>query len=684
MLDGAQTKVLEDFTVRDASTLSEDHEMLRWLSDTFERDYKKCIDDRKDEILGHRNLFENKDIPDYWNLYADDDGEEDKSDYLYGSGEANKFINSISSIITDSRPKVYLTPIFSENFDEIFSELVKELPKDIQEHLAQIGQEVGNPSAAAKEWVNQVCDALYNAWAEKANVKQKYFLLVQRSKIDSESYIKTRPSHIEAGEIEQEIVSNLNICFDTDATTWREIKHLCHIDKKHVRDIERKFKLPKGTITPAPEYSRGYDKDTDSYQVPNALVVEMYLRDASVVPGTDTAKYPYGRKITFVPNQNEDCGSIYVISDEPWTLRKWPFAKLMASPDNELFGISPMRHIGRLQHSYDKAGQLMVANLFSFGTDKLFYEEGAFEENKPTNGIGETIALRSQGKQLIDYHKANPSVEASLMVMGDVRNTIRNQTRLFESTEGTLSRSQLSGKAISGMREASLTRFRPDSRFFEEVVRESGYDWCQLAIALYKKGKEYYHDGEQRQLYFDLSDLIWDFQVEVAEDSSLPRDPSFQAETILNLANNPNLSVEQVRLITHTLKLDNAEEITAQFERQIGIKQKMEQAAQEIQRLQEISEQFSKENQKIKEENMNMKLQLLADVEKGNVALKVEESRAKRDMTKQRTDLVIAEMNATVKQQTAQLDNVVKLLQGEKKPVSAGTPESNTQGENNE
>lgn len=675
MMEGDRQKALEDLRIENAVAMKEGGEaandLAELLNEKFKKAFKKHIEDPKTEVETLREAYRNKTVTDFWMVAKD---EEEKEKYLYRSGATNSFVNKFAAQLTDTRPKIFLNPRFKPDFAEYFEKnVLPGLPQDCIEDIASRGGDVN----AYKEWVNLLCDRLHDEWWVRSKIREKLKNGVVVAALSPIGWFKVR---IDRGRIILAPCDYHTVCWDADAKVWEDCTCIFHVIEQTPRQVERKYGLKKDSVTGLENLDR---KDEETGEITKHVrLVEAYLRDDSqgrrFIGMSDTGDelyedfplYPNGRIITFITGQDvSTAGGTKFLDDQAWELSVLPLIPLNLCPDGcETEGIPMARGIVPYETNIDRVMQLVMENHRLAGGDSIVYSIGAIDPDKLTNIIGRKIEVNENTpvNQAIQYVKADPSIEPGILLTNALMNGIRELTGIYEATEGSLSRRDLSGKALDNLRESGSVRNRPcvraeESTLGDVVQVEMELMLYYLAVPGYRVcyGENF---GTEFVLTFALSDIVAGFDTYIGEDTSIPRDKAFQTGIVMEIAKNPAITMASLKLICETLDIENKEEIYKVFEDERAYQQQLLQAQQQGEEMKKAILEMDKDIQ-AKDETINdLKLRSYAEVSKSEVALLVEKSRSERDEKRMVTDGLIQDSIEQTKKILGALNAQVEML----------------------
>lgn len=610
--------VISDFRRRQSAKSMENSEFIRRISE----DYEYCFDEQEKknkEIRWIKKLYDSEEAIDFFGQAVNQDEREMRK--LFRSNFMAKATNIRAALMTDSRPKVVLKPIFREGALAEFTSRMQEWPEWVQQMVEFVGND-------PELFFDLLADASLEQWWNKYKVPNTFYLMIKNAILSRKSCAWVRLN--ERGDIGISYIDGEQVADDPDALIEEDRRFIFHTMIKDTREIERIFGLKKGEIEAEPKYSDvvggqlGAFEDKAKAQGdkrlrrPRARLVVGYYKDEKTVevesdsvPMTDDngeylydekgnlrvnppeigeyKLYPNGRIIIFVCGQND---KIRILADEPNELSGLPIPVFIPEPDTELDGRPIGRDLIPAQMLADKAVQQAVMNFEVVGNAKVFYVKNGITDAKYIdNQVGKKIPVSSTSD--IKYEPGIPVVAEGMSLFAAFKNIAADESGIHEAAEGRRPAGVESGRAIISLIESVNKRMRPSIRFFEAFLEKVFTIWGELYLRIANEGfKISLGKGFKTvvALPFKMSDYIDSFEIEVIEDSAVPKDAVTRANTALTLASlvfedgKPGMD----RLsIYELLGIENGEQIKMRIDNAIEREQQVQQMAQMIEQQQQ-------------------------------------------------------------------------------------------------
>ena len=630
--------VISDFRQKQSAKSMNSAEFVKRISE----DYEYCFEEQEKknkEIRWIKKLYDSEEAIDFFGQTTNQDEKEKRK--LFRSNFMAKATNIRAALMTDSRPKVVLKPIFREGAVAEFMD--GEWPEWVGQMVEFCGRDV-------ELFFDLLADAALEQWWRKYKVSNTFYLMIKNAILSRKSCAWVRMN--ERNDIGISYIDGEQVADDPDALIEEDRRFIFHTMVKDTREIERIFKLKKGDIEAEPKYSNMvggqlgvYDDQSKKHgkknqcQRPRARLVIAYYRDEQTVeiesdpmPVTDDAGeyiydergevqmnpvdvseyklYPTGRIIIFVCGQK---GKIRILTDEPNELSELPIPVFIPEPDTELDGRPIGRDLIPAQMLADKAVQQAVLNFEVVGNAKVFYVKNGITDAKYIdNQVGKKIAVSSTSD--IKYEPGIPVVAEGMNLFSAFQNIAADASGIHEAAEGRRPQGVESGRAIISLIDTVNKRMRPSIRFFEAFLEKVFTIWGELFLRIANEGyKISLGKGFKTvvSLSFRMSDYIESFEVEVIEDSAVPKDAVTQANTALTLASlvfedgkpgmdrlsiYEKLGIENGEQIK--MRIDNAIEKERQFEQMV---QTVQQQQQSLQQAEGIINELASDNEKTKQ-----------------------------------------------------------------------------------
>ncbi len=366
---------ISDFPIGNA--LRKDEAFKNFIKENFET-AKTVAETKFPEAMYLWNLFENSQTKDYYNQAG---RTEEKQRELFRSALVSTKIWILSAIITDSRPRMYLNPVFDEAGAQRLQEAEKtgSLPPWMSQGINEMGYEA---------FWNDLLDKKTDDWKSRIQFNSKLTQTVTKALCHGKAWVYVFQKN---KEIYYENLPFTNVYEDPYANTVEQRRFLYYFKNMMVRDIELAFKLPKGDVDPEAELSGVKEEFKDisteklppeiKYKSPQARVIMGIFKDESV-DELGERKYPNGRIVLFLMNQDTaDMTGIKILADYANQYSFWPIQDLILRHGNkETDGIPVARNLEPVDYMATKAIQQGTKNLHLCGNAYMPYEEDAIDD----------------------------------------------------------------------------------------------------------------------------------------------------------------------------------------------------------------------------------------------------------------------------------------------------------------
>jgi|GEM_PF-4049042 len=599
-----------------------------------------------------RELFENKTPTDYFKQAPTT---EDKK-RLYRSALVKRMTLVRAARLTNVRPKAYMNPVFNHEGMIAFVEYMTMLGK---EHWAN--QEItrlGGVNGGSGRFIDSILDSEFDYWWDYSKMRLIMYLLVKNSMFDQKGYLKLLHKN---GRIAVEVVRSKFVCEDPMATTPEDRQYLFYMKPMPCRDVERKYKLKKNSITPDPAWSTHYDGDftaglkkEDTIKTPYVLLIEGYFRDDTRMEKEKL--FPNGRIVTFITNQKTDTG-VRILKDQVNTLPTFPLIDLILEPDTEVSGSPMARDIAPIQEIDDRVMQQGLLNHEKVGSSKIFYEPaGVVRPDKIKNKVAELVPVDN-----MDSIYISPGVQTTgegINLHSVLDGIGRDIAGIPEMIEGKMGGRIDSSKALLVTNENVNQRNQPAFRFLEDFYRRVFRVWGAMYLATQKEGDRVRLGEGYKTMYklpFVLNSFVDDIEVSIGQDSTLPKDKESITNLMLELLKTPaedGMPVVTRRSVLRHLELDDKELIekevaqAKQEREQIAqLAQQAQQASQAIPEIQKQMQALQAENEQLKNGMAKEQLKIQSDLEKSKLN---SETSLTREVTRQEYKIAEQVMNKLI------------------------------------
>ena len=262
----------------------------------------------------------------------------------------------------------------------------------------------------------------------------------------------------------------------------------------------------------------------------------------------------------------------------------------------------------------------------------------------------------------IKFEGGVPVIQEGLAFFAALRDIAADISGIHEPVEGKRTPGVESGRAIISLIDSANKRMRPSIKMFEAFLKRMFRVWAELFLSLAGEGFRVSLGKNFKttvEVPFRLSDYIERFEVEVVEDSAVPKDAVTRANTMLTLASmvfedgKPGMD----RLsIYEALGIDNGEQIKMRIDDAIAREQQMAQMGEMIQQQQQvigeaqgIINELAGENENIKQAANETFVKASVDREKMMVQAKTSMAREReRQSGKERAILLQGEVNKSL------------------------------------
>lgn len=626
--------VIEDFRKRSASVAKKDEEFLRFLDSEYMKN-RKYLEELLDEVEFLQVLYDNKDAVDFFGQTREAESEEQSilaRRRLFKSSFVSMTTNLRTSIMTDGKPKVYFNPCFKKDAKTNF---IKRLQEGEFKDQPWVEQLFINSGGSVDVFFDMLIDSYLNYWWDRNDIGQTMHIIVKNSILASKAWSKLSLS---GNNIEFNYIPFKDISEDPQAINAKDRKAIFHTVLISPRDVERMFDLPKNSIKSEfddvdPNSPTNINKkEYTEYLTPTVRLVEAYFKDDSVVetelPETpmvdeitgefiydengmqvmqpaETVSYPLypgGRIVTFIYGQDNMFG-IQILSDEANQYSEFPIVDYIPEPDTETRGMPIARALAAPQLIADRAVQQSLLNQEAVGNAKIFYRQNETTNMKNiSNRIAAKIPVADIGD--IIYQAPTNAINEGIALYNIMAGVVRDLSGLHETAEGKRLPNIQSGRAYISIDEIGNRRLRPSIRFFEVYLKKVFKIWGEMFLQIAQPGFISVLGttfSEKIELPFAISDFVDKFDIQISEDSTLPKDPNTQANLYLTLAQTTLPDGQPLidrQSLLEALKLEDADRITARLaqekEEMLQIQQIMQQNQQMQQQIQQMQQIIAK------------------------------------------------------------------------------------------
>lgn len=613
----------EDLNVTSSDVPRQSEALNKYVLNCFTAAYKYTEMQAK-EISSLREMYANKEPVDYYNQACKDEEEEKK---LYRTGLLSNLVCLRSAVQSDSKPRVYFDPILKPEAEELFQTMQQSnlLPKWVMDKAQNAG--------SFPDFINNTLDSIFDRWWKTHGTRNSIYRLNKEGVLTGYGIVKVRYNQKKTSIILDDLKFE-TVCWDAEARRKDEIRYIFHIIPKHTRDIEREYKLRKGTIKAEEDISEKNmavtlssnpdAPDETRYLTPKARLVEGYFQDK------DSEKFPNGRKIVFVLGQGEgktpkeSMKDIRVVEDIPWKYGSFPIFFYVVEGETETRGKPIARDLASMQVIGDLAMQMGISNFGMVGMCKVLYREGALADvGDITNQIGKKIRVADPNG--VQFLPPVPVLNESLSLTQSVQTNAVQLSGLTELSGTRNPGSINSSKALIAEQELVSRRMRPASRAFEEFLVDVFSFWVELFIDTTPSGYKVYYgntDRVGRKLPFAMKTFVDGVDITVGEDSSVPKDVQSQTNIKMQLASTqfedgmPGIDRQS---LLEALDIENKTQIIQRIEAQKNVNQVVQQLQQQNQQMQQGLQQAQKSIQELSSELQNSQVQLQSGAYKAQI-----------------------------------------------------------------
>ena len=691
-------KVIEDFRIAKRKRDRNNHDFVAYVANMF----KKCLQSEEEKIAEyeyHKKLYDMEEAIDFFGQAKT--AEDFKK--LFRSMLLSKATNSRSALVTDARPKITFNPIFKENAIAKFTQELQD--GAFPEWVSEAVQAAASPEA----FFDYLIDSYFKDWWQYSKLRKTMYTGNKDAILASKSWFEVYRTD---KEVFVKNVPFVNVMEDTSTVYLDHRKEVFVTTVLSTRDIERKFKLKKGSLKGEPKYSEklpnfrardNVEKWNEKYSLPKARLVVGYFVDNTTVEwksepevvlndsgetmydgdgqpimteGSENTVelFPSGRVITFVCGQDDEPSEkvnrgngdqgILIVKDEANRYSKFPVFDYIPEPETEVSGKPIARDLANNQMLADRSMQQAVLNFETVGNAKIFYKPNSITDMaKVSNSVAIKIPI-SEPRD-VKYEPGVPTIAEGTALYSMFVSISRDLSGVHESAEGKRMPNIESGKAIGELVESVNRIMRPSVRFFEEMLVELFTVWAEMFLEIANTGMEFKLGEttlEIKTLPFNMGDYVDSFVIAIVEDSTIPKDELTKLNQAIMLAGmtfEDGMPGMDRRSLMEIMGIDNYEQIQTRLMEGMQIKEQMEQMQQVIQQQGEQMNQMNGVMQEVMAEN---------DTYKDDI---------NKELVKSQSDLIRTEMNnetsvqREVMQQVGKERQIVLKAQVEKKNLGS-------------
>lgn len=670
-------KTIEDFKFADAEKLRDDHEFHEWLSEQFKTAWTVHLNTVIPEVNYNLNKFDNAVVEDY---FDESDGSMEDNKHLFSGAMIPEKVRRLVSFLVKENPKPEIDPHMREGYEMMVARAFPFWPDWTKREIMESGGAEFNPETEEieftnpegfKDWFNKLIDNNWGAWWKYGNMSRLKYILAKWAILAHEAYIQLRIVDFpENTRIIAEHIKSQNLLKDPIATTLHERRIFFHIKPVLISDVAQEYGIDKKRLKPASGFSEMMDNITAEtpedakYKFAQVIVAQAFFKDMRKINVgaednfEEVLAYPNGRIITFVPDQDTKTG-ILILDDGANIFSSFPILELILDPTDELHGRPLVRDIINIANLANEVMQQGIANLRAMGNSKIIYEEGAFvDEDEVSNIIAEKIQVTG-GVESIKFMPPPAAITGEAQTLyAFFEQMARQATGVDEIAEGKRPGDIISGKALQILQSAVSQLMQLSVNAYADCLTRIATLWLSMAPYVYTKGKRIVTGAtlkESHEMPFNLGDFLAGGEIFISPDTIMPRDDVSRKNLVIALA---GMTAEDGgpylprKYVLKKLDMEDLPEAMKDIQEAGDMQQRLQQAEQALEQADQQLEEAGKEIDKANQERDSAVEKIKGQVVSGQFTL--EEQRRKDDGMNLRAELdgKIAVLNKRIDQQT--------------------------------
>ncbi len=669
-------KTIEDFKFKDAEKLREDDEFLEWLNEQFKTAWSIHMDTVIPEVEYNLKKYDNKTVEDY---FGESDGSWQDNKNLFSGAMVPEKVRRLVSFMVKENPKPEIDPNMREGYEQTVARQFPFWPDWVKKGIvesggAQIDEETGDAvftdPAGFKDWFNKLLDNIWGSWWKYGNMQVVKYLLAKWGILAPEAYIQLRIVNFpENPKIIAEHIKSQNVLKDPIATTPQDRRVFFHIKPMQLSDISIEYDIKKSRLKPSNSFSEMMDNitsdtpDDAKWKFKQAIVAQAFFKDTRKIKiGTaddfqEVSAYLEGRIITFVADQDTQTG-ILILDDGANIFPGFQIQHLILDPTDELHGRSLIRDILNISNLANEVMQQGIANLRAMGNGKILYEEGALvNEEELSNIIAEKIPVVNLGG--VDFKPPPGAITSEAQQLyAFLERAAQQITGVGEVGEGKSPGDIISGKALQILQSAVSQLMQLSVNAYANCLTRVATLWLHMAPFVYTKGVRVRTGAtlkESHAMPFNLGDFLDGGEIFISPDTIMPRDDVSRKNMIIALADKQSADGGDYiprEYVLKNLDFDDLPELMKDIEENGGLRQQLQQQQQALEEIQQQLQEAGKEIEKSQAERDSAVEKMKGQVVSGQFMLEEQKRKDEGMNLRAEFDGIIATQNKRIDQQT--------------------------------
>lgn len=666
---------IESFRTQNAANLPEGAPFVQWLSEIFKSYWECHSEDRLPEIDYNIKRYENQTVEDF---YDESDGTSTENKNLFKGSIIPEVIRRLVAFVVKENPRPENDYLMVKDYEFLARYIIPTLDAKWLEKLADSGAVVQNQNTGQwvlhnpkgfKELINKINDQDFLRWW-RDNMGIVKYLLVKYAFLCHEAWIQMRiVDGVEGKEIVAEHVHSQNVINDPSASCLRDRICYFHVKRLPQHDVEKMYGLSKGTLECDSKFSdlakgisAGEENPDKIYKIKRVLLTQAFLRDNRKVKINmpdggveEVPAYPYGRIITFVPNQGQHDYGIYILDDEANRYVEFPVQHLIFDPKDEIHGRPLVRDIINLSQLANECMQQAIANLRVMGNGKtITTKENINDLDNVGNEIGEKIFVKDPSD--LTFHMPGGITAEAQGLYQFYEFMARRIMGIEEFNDMKDHGNVVSGKAMQIFTNKFDRLMSTTMEHYADMLMRVSRLYFSMKMETMVAGSYIYLDGERMVLPFDMNMFVDGITTYLSADTIMPKDEVSKKNIIMALAGMPaedGMPYLTSSYVLDNVELDDKEKALRQRQEAGGMQQQLMQAQQAIEQLQMQLQQIGGEYQSLQKEHQDAQHKITIEQLKSQTAIAIQQMKdqgmGQRDELSQQIKLIVTNQNNQTK-----------------------------------